>query len=86
MEPVAIIGIGCRFPRAKDPEAFWRLLREGKNQRQIAQELGKHPQSVSQAVKRGNIAAITQAEEVTREILRIIDKSKTVYITGVNHK
>jgi acyl transferase domain-containing protein/acyl carrier protein len=29
MEPIAIIGIGCRFPGAKDPEAFWQLLRNG---------------------------------------------------------
>lgn len=29
MEPIAIIGIGCRFPGAKDPQAFWRLLRDG---------------------------------------------------------
>lgn len=29
-EPVAVIGIACRFPgRANDPEAYWRLLREG---------------------------------------------------------
>ncbi|MDZ4344458.1 MAG: beta-ketoacyl synthase N-terminal-like domain-containing protein [Candidatus Binatia bacterium] len=28
-EPIAIIGIGCRFPGAHGPEAFWRLLREG---------------------------------------------------------
>ena len=28
-EPIAIIGIGCRFPSAKGPEAFWHLLREG---------------------------------------------------------
>src|SRR5215475_14173498 len=29
-EPMAIIGIGCRFPgRADNPEAFWRLLRDG---------------------------------------------------------
>jgi acyl transferase domain-containing protein/acyl carrier protein len=28
-EPIAIIGIGCRFPGAKDPPAFWRLLRDG---------------------------------------------------------
>ena len=29
-EPIAIIGIGCRFPGgANDPEAFWRLLRDG---------------------------------------------------------
>ena len=29
MEPIAIIGIGCRFPGAKSPEAFWQLLRDG---------------------------------------------------------
>jgi acyl transferase domain-containing protein/acyl carrier protein len=29
-EPIAIIGIGCRFPGgARDPDAFWRLLRDG---------------------------------------------------------
>ncbi len=29
MEPIAIIGIGCRFPGAKNPEAFWQLLHQG---------------------------------------------------------
>ena len=29
IEPAAIIGIGCRFPGAEDPEAFWRLLHDG---------------------------------------------------------
>ncbi len=28
-EPVAVIGLGCRFPKASDPRAFWRLLTEG---------------------------------------------------------
>ena len=28
-EPIAIVGIGCRFPGAKNPEAFWQMLREG---------------------------------------------------------
>lgn len=30
MEPIAVIGIGCRFPQAPNPEAFWQLLRDGK--------------------------------------------------------
>ncbi|MBD2103367.1 type I polyketide synthase [Leptolyngbya sp. FACHB-261] len=29
MEPIAVIGLGCRFPGAKDPESFWQLLRDG---------------------------------------------------------
>ena len=29
MEPIAIIGIGCRFPSAENPDAFWKLLRDG---------------------------------------------------------
>jgi acyl transferase domain-containing protein len=28
MEPIAIIGTGCRFPGAHNPEAFWQLLRD----------------------------------------------------------
>ncbi len=28
-EPVAVIGLSCRFPKAPNPEAFWRLLRDG---------------------------------------------------------
>jgi acyl transferase domain-containing protein/acyl carrier protein/protein-L-isoaspartate O-methyltransferase len=31
-EPIAIIGLGCRFPGgATDPEAFWRLLDSGRD-------------------------------------------------------
>ena len=27
--PIAIVGIGCRFPAAASPDAYWRLLRDG---------------------------------------------------------
>jgi len=30
-EPVAVIGLGCRFPGAENPQAFWKLLREGRD-------------------------------------------------------
>lgn len=28
-EPIAVIGVGCRFPGATNPEEFWQLLRDG---------------------------------------------------------
>ena len=31
-EPIAIVGMGCRYPGGvDDPESLWRLIREGKN-------------------------------------------------------
>jgi acyl transferase domain-containing protein len=30
-EDIAIIGLGCRFPQARDPVAFWDLLHHGKD-------------------------------------------------------
>src|SRR5262249_10986723 len=36
-EPVAIVGIACRVPGASGPQAFWRLLLEGRD------ELGEVP-------------------------------------------
>ena len=29
MENIAIIGLGCRFPKAETPEAFWQLMSNG---------------------------------------------------------
>jgi acyl transferase domain-containing protein len=31
IEPIAILGIGCRYPQAEGIEAFWRLLLEGRD-------------------------------------------------------
>ena len=28
-EPIAMIGLSCRFPQAPNPKAYWRLLRDG---------------------------------------------------------
>jgi len=30
-EPLAIVGMGCRFPGAASPQAFWKLLCEGRD-------------------------------------------------------
>ena len=31
-EPIAIVGIGCRFPGGvNNPESYWNLLRDGVN-------------------------------------------------------
>ena len=31
MESIAIIGLGCRFPQAENPEAFWHLMSNGRD-------------------------------------------------------
>jgi myxalamid-type polyketide synthase MxaE and MxaD len=59
-EPIAIVGIGCRFPGASDAESFWRVLRDG------IETVGEYPgnrfHSIDRAfspgaVKRGTIAS-----------------------------
>jgi 3-oxoacyl-[acyl-carrier-protein] synthase II len=30
-EPIAVIGMGCRFPGAENPEAYWQLLQSGRD-------------------------------------------------------
>src|ERR1700754_2792754 len=30
-EPIAVVGMGCRFPGAANTQAFWRLLSEGRD-------------------------------------------------------
>ena len=31
LEPIAVIGIGCRFPGAESPQAFWSAIRDAKS-------------------------------------------------------
>jgi phthiocerol/phenolphthiocerol synthesis type-I polyketide synthase C len=38
-EPIAIVGMGCRFPGADTPEEFWRLLCDGRS------TIGKVPEN-----------------------------------------
>ncbi|MFE3022063.1 type I polyketide synthase, partial [Streptomyces sp. NPDC059256] len=30
-DPIAIVGLSCRLPQAPNPDAFWRLLRDGRS-------------------------------------------------------
>ncbi len=30
-EPIAVVGVGCRFPGSSSPDAFWDLLRDGRD-------------------------------------------------------
>ncbi|RFS82229.1 aminotransferase class I/II-fold pyridoxal phosphate-dependent enzyme [Actinomadura spongiicola] len=30
-EPIAVVGLGCRFPGAPDPDGYWRLLLDGRD-------------------------------------------------------
>ena len=30
-EPIAVVGVGCRFPGANNPEAYWDLLTQGRD-------------------------------------------------------
>src|SRR5437016_12683348 len=30
-EPLAIVGLSCRFPGANSPDAYWQLLEEGRD-------------------------------------------------------
>ena len=30
-EPIAVVGLSCRFPGGETPEAFWQLLHEGRD-------------------------------------------------------
>ncbi|NPC79680.1 type I polyketide synthase, partial [Pyxidicoccus fallax] len=42
-EPIAIVGIGCRFPGgAETPDAFWKLLEEGRDAVQSLDERWTH--------------------------------------------
>src|SRR3984885_297288 len=58
-EPIAIVGIGCRFPGAPDVETFWRVLRDGVET--VGEYPGRRFDSLDrvfspESVKRGTIA------------------------------
>jgi acyl transferase domain-containing protein len=46
-EPIAIIGMSCRFPQADSPDSFWRLLRDGMDAVTEAPE-GRWPASLTE--------------------------------------
>ena len=57
-EPIAIIGIGCRFPGgADDPESFWRLLVEGVDAVTLAPDSRWRPGEIARLQAAGLAAA-----------------------------
>jgi len=48
---IAIVGMGCAFPKAHSPEAFWELIREGRDtvEPAPAERWGVPPQSLFEA-------------------------------------
>jgi 6-methylsalicylic acid synthase len=78
-EPIAIIGIGCRFPGdVTAPESFWRLLMEGRNTAaevpedrwDYYRELGpSFDSAVRTAIRNGNF--LDRIEEFDAEFFRI---------------
>jgi myxalamid-type polyketide synthase MxaE and MxaD len=59
-EPIAIVGIGCRFPGAPNPSAFWRVLRDNvETVREYAEKRFDYLDSVytEDSVRRGLIAS-----------------------------
>ena len=41
--PIAIVGMGCRFPQAADIESFWRRIAEGQSTfREIPKDRWNH--------------------------------------------
>ncbi|MFB7823030.1 type I polyketide synthase [Streptomyces hydrogenans] len=51
-EPIAVVGIACRLPRAADPERFWRLLGEGRDAVGLAPD-GRPGPEVPEAYRKG---------------------------------
>ncbi len=49
--PIAVVGIGCRFPGAEGPEAFWRLLADGVDA--VSEASPERRDAVSHAGRRG---------------------------------
>jgi acyl transferase domain-containing protein len=57
-EPIAIVGIGCRFAGAPDVESFWRILRDGTET--VADYAGK---------RFDNLDGVYSAESVSRGLI-----------------
>lgn len=56
-EPIAIIGIGCRFPRASTPEAFWELIAAGRD------AIGPAPEGRPHAAELGAAGFVDDVEQ-----------------------
>ena len=52
LEPIAVVGLSCRLPGARDPEEFWRLLAQGREAVGEVPE-GRWPGPAAEGLRRG---------------------------------
>ena len=50
--------------------AIWRLFRKDASQKEIADKLRRHPQSISRAIAKGNIRPLIEGEQAIRAVLK----------------
>jgi acyl transferase domain-containing protein/aryl carrier-like protein len=61
--PIAIIGIGCRFPgKANDPNAYWSLLESGTDA--VSETRARWPEGADQRPPQGRWAGLLEAPEM----------------------
>ena len=71
-DAVAVIGLSCRFPGAPDPDAFWRLLRDGGDAvREVPPErsglgAGVRAGFLDRAVSKGKVTDAEREEALAR--------------------
>jgi len=61
-EPIAIVGLGCRFPRGRSPEMFWSSLESGID---AVSEIPESRWQIDPALRKARWAALLDDQDVT---------------------